>query len=112
VSISASRPIMKFVTVPTDDGRMITLNGNNLQGALALSVAAVKALDQQYFDGDRGIILDALLSRSGDHQPVFIDHLKSLGFKKQRPFLRMAKGKQPPFGNPGRIFALAGPELG
>ena len=40
---------------------------------------------------------------------VFITHL---GFEKQRPFIRMARGNNPFPGSPQKQFASAGPELG
>jgi len=43
---------------------------------------------------------------------VLIDLLKNMGFRSQRPFLRMAKSRSKPFGRPGHTFAIAGPELG
>ena len=42
----------------------------------------------------------------------FIKRLIKLGFRKQRPFLRMAKGQAKFFGETDKMFALAGPELG
>ncbi|MDC0033270.1 GNAT family N-acetyltransferase [Alphaproteobacteria bacterium] len=47
-----------------------------------------------------------------DHQSGFTDRLKEYGFKPQRPFLRMAKGRSESFGIPAAMFAMAGPELG
>ncbi len=128
---------------------------------------AILAYDQGVFGGDRGAILDALISRSAglariehaglgyllsrdgrlarqigplcaddektaidmleralagmsgpvfidacDHHPGIVERLKTLGFKSQRPFWRMAKNRNEPFGEPARVFALAGPELG
>ncbi len=47
-----------------------------------------------------------------DHQSGFTSLLKEYGFKPQRTFLRMAKGRSESFGVPSRMFAMAGPELG
>jgi len=72
---------------------------------------------------DTGTAIDmlghALSSVSG---PVFIDvpnlqdevaaFLKKHGFAKQRPFTRMFRGAPQGFGDPARMFAVAGPELG
>lgn len=54
--------------------------------------------------------------------PVFLDladrweslaaWLQAQGFARQRPFLRMAHGRDVPFGNPARLFVAAGPEFG
>ena len=38
--------------------------------------------------------------------------LQSLGFKEQRPFLRMYRGKNPYPGIPGKQYAILGPEFG
>ncbi len=47
-----------------------------------------------------------------DHHTGLIEMLSQRGFTAQRPFTRMLKGKPPGFGDPARIYALAGPELG
>lgn len=40
------------------------------------------------------------------------DWLAARGFEVQRSFTRMALGRAEPFGQPGRLFAVAGPEFG
>ncbi len=72
---------------------------------------------------DAGTAIDMLahaLSRISG--PVFIDlpdmhdgvvaFLKEHGFVAQRPFTRMYRGSPAGFGDPARMFAVAGPELG
>lgn len=64
-------------------------------------------------------IADALDAAEG---PVFIDVpeyqeevaalLRARGLRVQRPLLRMVKGNLDGIGNPARLFAVAGPELG
>lgn len=54
--------------------------------------------------------------------PIFIDvpqrwtqignRLRALGFSIQRSFARMALGRKETFGDPARLFAVAGPEFG
>jgi hypothetical protein len=66
------------------------------------------------------LMLESALSKISG--PVFIDasdqhegltmRLENYGFTKQRPFLRMAKGRNMAFGSPKNLFAMAGPELG
>jgi GNAT superfamily N-acetyltransferase len=66
------------------------------------------------------VLLQAALSDLDE--PVFIDvpdrHaavvalLEESGFVVQRPFRRMLRGESDGFGDPSRMFALAGPELG
>jgi len=68
---------------------------------------AIDMADQALTGMTGQVVIDAC-----DHQTAFTDHLAALGFKPQRPFVRMAKGRSAPFGDPGAMFALAGPELG
>ncbi|MEJ1975965.1 MAG: GNAT family N-acetyltransferase [Acetobacteraceae bacterium] len=54
--------------------------------------------------------------------PVFLDipsrwtclarFLEQRGFRRQRPFTRMALARSAPFGDASRLFAIAGPEFG
>ena len=41
-----------------------------------------------------------------------IEWLGAQGFRRQRPFTRMALHRARPFGHPARLFAVAGPEFG
>ncbi len=47
-----------------------------------------------------------------DMQDEVVDFLKEHGFEMQRPFTRMYRGSLAGFGDPARMFAVAGPELG
>ncbi|MFC0389067.1 GNAT family N-acetyltransferase [Muricoccus vinaceus] len=40
------------------------------------------------------------------------DHLRARGFTPERPYNRMALHRAAPFGDPARLMAVAGPELG
>jgi GNAT superfamily N-acetyltransferase len=72
---------------------------------------------------DAGTAVD-MLAHALSHisGPVFIDvpdmhdevvaFLKAHGFETQRPFTRMYRGSPAGFGDPSRMFAVAGPELG
>jgi GNAT superfamily N-acetyltransferase len=42
----------------------------------------------------------------------FADWLAASGFARERPFMRMYRGRSEPFGEPDLTFAIAGPELG
>lgn len=53
------------------------------------------------------IILDALERHAG-----FASWLAAAGFERERPYTRMALGRDELFGDPDRTFAIAGPELG
>lgn len=55
----------------------------------------------------RTFILDA--SR---HDPEWMGRLESIGFKEQRPFIRMFRGENLFLGLPEKQFAILGPEFG
>lgn len=53
------------------------------------------------------VIVDVL-----QRHTVFADWLAAHGFEKERPYTRMALGRDALFGDPARTVAIAGPELG
>jgi GNAT superfamily N-acetyltransferase len=53
------------------------------------------------------VIVDAL-----ERHGAFARWLGANGFQKERPYTRMALGRDGLFGDPGRTVAIAGPELG
>lgn len=85
-------------------------------GRAAVSIGPLVADDE----GAAAALLEAALDRVTG--PVIIDVpegrtiieglLAKRGLAKERPYLRMAHGRQEPFGDPERAFAIAGPELG
>lgn len=85
-------------------------------GRLALQIGPLVAPDE----ATALRLLEAALGRA--EGPVVLDvpaawdgvaaHLSASGFAKERPYLRMALGRSQPFGDPGQLFAIAGPELG
>ena len=68
---------------------------------------AIAMLDRSLAALSGPVFIDAC-----NHQKPFLERLVKLGFQKQRPFLRMAKGQANFFGETDKMFALAGPELG
>lgn len=94
------------------DGRVATQIGpiftNNSASALAMLDHALAKISGPVF-------IDAC-----NHQLDFVARLESYGFTPQRPFLRMAKGQgghrneveHMDIGEPAKMFATAGPELG
>jgi GNAT superfamily N-acetyltransferase len=57
--------------------------------------------------GGRPFIIDATC-----HAAQWMQFLEQAGFREQRPFIRMYRGGQPPFGEPQLQFAVLGPEFG
>jgi GNAT superfamily N-acetyltransferase len=57
--------------------------------------------------GGRAFVIDATC-----HAGEWIQFLEQAGFREQRPFIRMHRGGQLPFGEPHLQFAVLGPEFG
>jgi hypothetical protein len=85
-------------------------------GRIATQIGPLIAADE---DAAAALLNAALDAASG---PVFLDAvdrwqklrtlLRERGFTVQRPFLRMALGRNAPFGDVARTFVVAGPEFG
>jgi hypothetical protein len=85
-------------------------------GRLAVQLGPLVATDDATA---RALVAAALAEIAA---PVFIDvadrharigaWLREMGFTAQRPLIRMAHGRDRAFDDPGRLFAVAGPELG
>ena len=85
-------------------------------GRAALQIGPLVAADQ----AGAATLMRAALARAPG--PVIVDLPESAGdaaaiaaaagLAQERPYLRMALGRREPFGDPGRLFAIAGPELG
>jgi hypothetical protein len=86
------------------DGRVASQIGPVIAGseetAAALASWAVARLPSP-------VIVDALERHSS-----FATWLAGHGFQKERPYTRMALGRDTLFGEPARTIAIAGPELG
>jgi GNAT superfamily N-acetyltransferase len=72
----------------------------NEEGAAALLDAAL------------GRIAGAVIVDLADRWIGLAGLLEARGFARERPFLRMARSRAVPFGNPDHLFAVAGPEFG
>lgn len=86
------------------DGRVATQIGpviaRDEQAAAALATWALARLPSP-------VIVDAL-----ERHATFAAWLERHGFQKERPYTRMALGRDSLFGEPARTIAIAGPELG
>lgn len=78
-------------------------------GPLAASDdAAAQALAAAAFGAVTGpVYIDVADARSD-----FVGWLQAAGFVQQRPFIRMMRGRESGFDDPGLLYAIAGPELG
>ena len=92
-------------------GYVLARNGREAAqvGPLAASDdAAAQALAVAVFGAVTGpVYIDAADVRSG-----FVEWLQAGGFVLQRPFIRMMRGRDSGFDDPGLLYAIAGPELG
>jgi GNAT acetyltransferase-like protein len=101
-------------------GAFVSRNGTGFvmarPGRLATQVGPLVAADE----GEAAALIEAALGAISG--PVFLDLadrwdklgrlLHQRGFTVQRPFLRMALRRRIPYGDPGRLFVIAGPEFG
>jgi GNAT superfamily N-acetyltransferase len=86
------------------------------RGRVAAQLGPVVAANEN----DALILLEAAIASTPGS--VFVDvpdawtgmttSLGARGFRVQRPFLRMALGRNTPYGDPPQVFAIAGPEYG
>lgn len=105
------RPKAVALGLPSQDGFALSR-----EGRVATQIGPVVAPQPEAAIA----LFDAMLARI--HGPVFIDayddqavfatHLEKLGFRRQRGFERMVRGRIESFGDMARSFAAAGPELG
>jgi len=85
-------------------------------GRVAAQLGPVVAANEN----DALILLEAAIASTPGS--IFVDvpdawtgmttSLGARGFRVQRPFLRMALGREVPYGDPPQVFAIAGPEYG
>lgn len=85
------------------------LNFDGICPVVALEETVARALVTRGLGtlAPRPVVIDAF-----EHTPDFLAWLAGLGFVKQRPFLRMYRGRNTHPGNTSRIYAVAGPEVG
>jgi GNAT superfamily N-acetyltransferase len=70
-------------------------------------VDAVRLLDAALAAAKGSVLLDL-----ADRWTGLAAHLRARGFTPERPYNRMALDRAEPFGDPARLFVVAGPELG
>jgi hypothetical protein len=109
-SLFCRAPQLAFVTA---DGLGFALAR---PGRLATQIGPIVAANEQ----SAVALLEAALGAATG--PVFLDladrwdalkqRLEQHGFTVQRPFLRMGLRRAAPFGDPARLFVVAGPEFG
>ncbi len=106
-----NRPNAVALGLPSRDGFALSREGRiaTLIGPVTApdSAAAITLLDAMLSRLRGGIFIDAY-----DDQVAFVAHLEQLGFRRQRGFERMVRGRVGSVGDTARSFAVAGPELG
>ena len=120
-AFGAARPgLVAGLTERAPDAALVMPEKNGFvlarPGRAAVSIGPLVADDE----GAAAALLEGALARvTGpviidvpDGRTIIEDLLAKLGFAKERPYLRMALGRSEPFGDPERVFAIAGPELG
>lgn len=84
-------------------------NFEHLGPVVAENVQTARQLVSACLAGQAGkpFIVDA-----AHHEPEWLSWLESVGFKEQRPFIRMFRGEAKRPGMPEKQFAILGPEFG
>ena len=119
----APRPEIMSYLQNAEPRRAVVAKSTGRLVGFALARPGRRALQLGPVTANRAEIAQALVSRAlagfkgtividvPDHQDRFQAWLTSAGFVPVRPFTRMLRGAAA-FGDPGRAFAVAGPELG
>ena len=81
-------------------------HADHIGPVVARDEATARALVSAVHTG-RPVLIDA-----PEHTPSWIGWLESIGFRRERPFMRMYRGMPPPTAIPEFQFAIAGPEFG
>lgn len=93
------------------EGALFGRHGHNaahLGPVLAASAAVAEALlVAALADHERPVFIDI-----ADDRPGWRTRVEALGFRPQRPFTRMYRGRWQPDGDASRLFAIIGPEFG
>jgi hypothetical protein len=75
-------------------------------------VATNEAVADTLLDAALGCVSGPVFLDLIDGRDILIRHLQQRDFSVQRSFLRMGLNRRAPFGDPGRLFVVAGPEFG
>lgn len=117
---AARRPLLAGLMARAPEQALMLADGSGFvlarPGRAALQIGPLVAADEA---GAAALMRAALARAPG---PVIVDLpdgdgnvaaiVAAAGLVQERPYLRMALGRHEPFGAPGRLFAIAGPELG
>jgi GNAT superfamily N-acetyltransferase len=85
-------------------------------GRIATQIGPIVAADEEQaaalLDAALGCIKGPVFLDVLDGRDALIGRLRQRGFTMQRPFLRMSSSRRVAFGDPTRLFVIAGPEFG
>lgn len=97
---------------PVDKGGFVLARDGRTAWQIGPLVAADEATACLLLEDTLAVLQGPVFIDVPDHQTAVSALLKRRGFTVQRPFTRMARGGGADIGDPSRLFALAGPELG
>ena len=85
-------------------------------GRMATQIGPIVAMNEDVantlLDAALGCVSGPVFLDLVDGRDILIHLLRQRGFSMQRPFMRMGLNRRAPFGNPAKLFVVAGPEFG
>jgi len=103
-------PQLAFVS--DDNAGFVLARPGRVATQIGPIVAANEDAAAALLDAALGCISGPVFLDLVDGRNILMRCLRQHGFTVQRPFLRMSLGRRVAFGNPARLFVVAGPEFG
>ena len=109
---SLFRRLPQLAFVSDDNAGFVLARPGRIATQIGPIVAANENAAVALLDAALGCVSGPVFIDLVDGRDILMRRLRQRGFTVQRPFLRMSLGRRVAFGNPARLFAIAGPEFG
>jgi GNAT superfamily N-acetyltransferase len=109
---SLFRRLPQLAFVSDDNTGFVLARPGRIATQIGPIVAANEDAAARLLDAALGCVSGPVFLDLVDGRDILIRRLRQRGFTVQRPFLRMSLSRRAAFGNPARLFAIAGPEFG
>jgi GNAT superfamily N-acetyltransferase len=109
---SLFRRLPQLAFVSDDNSGFVLARPGRIATQIGPIVAANEEQAVALLDAALGCISGPVFLDLVDGRDLLTRPLRQCGFTVQRPFLRMGLSRHVPFGDPARLFVVAGPEFG